>query len=161
MRHAFTLFELVITLVIVGIVAAIAAPRITSANEGTRIEAAESRIASEMLAASESARANGSSRSVLLDADKDQFIVYEGANGPSGSTILTINLGASPYRIDVTSTSIPSTPGYLVVDGYGIFDRNLKFIAAADSISKTITIHVPSEVVEGASGLGSGGGGGR
>ncbi len=143
MRHAFSLIELVMVVAIIAVLAAVAAPRIASANAGARIEAVESRLTSESLAASESARATGTSRSIVIDADSDRFLVYGGHAGAVGSPLSVVDFGASPYSADITGWS-QGAKGHVPIDGYGIFPLGIKVSVTIGGVSRTLTLDLPS-----------------
>lgn len=156
MQHAFSLLELIIVIAIIAILAAVAAPRIGSAGVATRIDAFESRLASEVASIGESARAAGSSRSIVFDTDTESMLAYEGSTGVRGDPLRTIGFGESPYSVDITGWS-ESGAGYVTVDGFGIYSKGFKVNVAVDDLIRVVTIRVPSPDAEAAP-VGGGGG---
>lgn len=145
MRHAFTLIELVVTLVIVGIVAAIAVPRMASAQVSNRLDAVAARLDSEFVGAGELARARGESLTIQISASTDTLRVYKGA-GASRSTLLkTVDFSAAPYQADITATNIADGSGYLTVDAFGIYEAGAKVVYNIGGVSRSITVTGPTK----------------
>ncbi len=72
-RKGFTFIEMVIVVLIVGIVAAIAAPRYSASLERFRVEAAARKIAADLERARGNARSTGTSRTVEFDVALNQY----------------------------------------------------------------------------------------
>ncbi|MEM9372419.1 MAG: prepilin-type N-terminal cleavage/methylation domain-containing protein [Planctomycetota bacterium] len=157
MRRAFSLFELVVVVGIIAVLAAIAVPRLASGNLGVRLDAFEARIQAETLAAGELARSVGSARSIVVDPSNDLLLIYEGDSGVSGTPLVTIDFSAAPYGIDITDWS-EGDKGHIVADGFGVFDSGFKVTAAIDGLSRSVTVDLPSPEPT-ADALGAGGGG--
>lgn len=143
MRHAFSLFELLLVIAIIAILAAVAAPRIGSANVGARITAFSARAETEVLFAQQSARDSGVSRSIVIDTDAETMSVYTGSGGATGTLLRSIEFGASPYSVDIDAWT-GEDPGFVVVDAYGVFSNAMKIRFFADGVPGVASIDVPS-----------------
>lgn len=158
MHRAFTLVELLITLVIVGVVAAIAAPRFLSAGVPVRLDAVESRLQSEFLAASDLARSRGESMVIQVSMDLDVIRVYDANDRTRDGLYKTVKFAISPYTVDITGTNIADSDGYLLIDGHGMFEATAKITYETDGQSRNVTLDLPTAAAP--VGGGSVGGGG-
>src|SRR6185436_19007970 len=95
----FTLVELVVVLCIMGVVAAIAAPRYGAAIARQRVDGAANRIASDLAYARSVARMTSSSVNVVFDPPHDRYAI-PGAPDPitNGPGAYTVDLSLAPYR---------------------------------------------------------------
>src|SRR5262245_2430022 len=102
---AFTLVELVMVLVLIGLMAALAAPRYASSLTRYRVEAAARRVAADLAYAQARARATGVTRVVAFDRQADCYTLVGEAhlNEPANSYIVDLTL--SPYRSSITSAN--------------------------------------------------------
>jgi prepilin-type N-terminal cleavage/methylation domain-containing protein len=148
-RRGFSLIEVVVTLLIIGIVAAIAAPRLAAASSGSRIEAAEQRIQSVFQTAGEMARARGETITLQVDTDADAIFLFDGLTVDRDTLIGIARLGESPYEVDIQTTNITDPDGFIIIDGYGIFAEAPKIRIASQDLQRVVAISVPVAVVAG------------
>jgi len=102
-RAAFTLAELVVVMAMIGILAAIAAPRYASSLSKFRIEAATQRIIGDLRAARRQANITSTSTVFTLDAANSTYTITGMSRFDRRGGIYTVNLGAEPYYATVTS----------------------------------------------------------
>jgi prepilin-type N-terminal cleavage/methylation domain-containing protein len=106
MNRAFSLIELVIVLAIVAIAAAIAVPAFTDASAGRELHAAQRMILADIDAAKLRARATSTTHTIRFYPDKERYIVAEGTDITRADILLTRDLAASPFSMDLDDTSL-------------------------------------------------------
>jgi prepilin-type N-terminal cleavage/methylation domain-containing protein len=128
----FTLVELVVVLCIMGVVAAIAAPRYGAAIARQRVDGTANRIASDIAYARSLARMASSSVSIVFDPVHDRYAI-PGAPDPitNGQAPYVVDLSMAPYRANLSGGSSAINGGIvpalgnsgatttLSFDGYG------------------------------------------
>lgn len=143
MRRAFSMIELVIVVLIIGMVAAVAVPRLTSAQSGSRLVAAENRLLSEFGAVGEQALAMGQSHTIQFHVPTSEFRVYEGSPPALGSLVRTVRLGQEPYRVQIVSTTIGNPDGFIVVNGHGMYSAGAKVQISVGGSVRAVTVEGP------------------
>lgn len=131
--RAFSLVELVLVLLLLGVIAAIAAPRLSASMERSRALAAAQRVAADLEAARSAAMAASASRKVIFAPAKSAY----GGGGLAGvldrgSGTYVVDLSRAPYNSTIPaasfgdSTSLRWTGVYdldaaqeVVFDGFG------------------------------------------
>ena len=93
-RPAYTLVELVLVLFIMGVVAAIAVPRLSQSAARQRVDGAASRIVSDLAYARSVARTSSSAVTVLFDPSRNRYAMA-GVRDPLRNT-------APPYIVDLS-----------------------------------------------------------
>ena len=109
-RAGFTLFELVITLAVMGILAAIAVPRYANSIGRYRAESAARRVAADLLLARASAKAASSPRSVTFDAAAGSYTVAGVRNPDHPGAPYKVDLAADPYRVKLDFADFGGAP---------------------------------------------------
>lgn len=138
--RAFSLVELLIVLAIIGIAAAIAAPRYGGAVNRYRAQLAAQRLGEELLAAGERARVTQSVVRITLDAAGDSVAgVY--TSGPrNGQSLGTTRLGRGPYHADLTDVWTEKGNGEFAFLATGQADSEARATLRAGDVSVTVTI---------------------
>ena len=117
--RAFTLIELVVVMAILGIVAAIASPRMGQAMTRRRLDACEHRIIADINLARSTARATSSPVSMRFRVSNDSYQILGMVDPDSGSSTYNIELTRSPYHASIQSVDFAGTNTF-VFDGYGV-----------------------------------------
>lgn len=144
---AFTLLELVIVILIIGIITAVAQPRFASALSNYRVEAAANRLAADLGYASSMARVSSRPVIVRFYADGDGSLHYYRFDGladphvpgrPSDpdqpSTWYTVWLNEEPY-----DSQWVEMPAMIEFDIYGLPDRDAQWVIRCGSRQRTVS----------------------
>lgn len=106
--EGFTLIELVIVVLILGIMAAVAAPRYRDSLSRFRVEATAKRVASDLQYARRIAKTSGAEQSVEFTPNADQYELV-GVSHPDHPD--------SGYVVDLSKTGYPATLALVDFDG--------------------------------------------
>ncbi|XHC25877.1 MAG: prepilin-type N-terminal cleavage/methylation domain-containing protein [Phycisphaerales bacterium] len=116
----FSLVELVVVMLILGVIAAIAAPRFGHASTTFRLEAAINKIEADLKYAAQMARAQSRTVKVTFDPDTDSYTIT-GVDGPlDGVANYTVNLAEPPYEVQIADVRFTlGTSSTFRIDGHG------------------------------------------
>ena len=137
--RAFTLIELVLVLVIIGIMGAIAMPKYASAVSRYRADAAARRIASDLGYARSLAIATSTSTSVQFHCDTSTYQIAAVAD-PDHGGVFTVALANDPYLASFSSATAVSNAFIVTYNGYGIPTSTPTIVVTSGSTSRTVTI---------------------
>lgn len=143
MRRAFSLLEMVIALAIIAALAVVAVPRLSAAQTGSRLEAAENRILSEYQSAAELARARGSGVTIHFSTANDRMTISEGTAAAPGAELRRVEFAAAPYECDLTAITSLTVPGSIDVDAFGIYSQSAKVSFRVGGVTRAITLSGP------------------
>jgi len=129
-RQGFNLFELVMVLAIMGIVAAIAAPRFGQASARYRADVAARRICKDLDLASRAARNAGASRTLKFEKSGDAYTI---------SSIAGLQKSSDTYRVDLSSEPYRGRADQVTFNGYGQADSSGTVVLKCGDITRTIT----------------------
>lgn len=151
-RRGFTLVELVIVVVLIGIVGTIAVPRFAAANARYRADAAADVIADALRDVSFAARSRSDSVRCVFDTDRDQF---SATVVRTGETIADFAMSGPPYAADITAVSSKDGTANLDIDGLGEFNQSFDIRIAVDGERRAVMLNAATgEITVGSAALG-------
>jgi len=117
-RDAFTIVELVMVLLVIGIMTAVAAPRYSSALASQRSNTAARRIAADLRLAQDYARRSSQVQTVTFDGVADGYAISPMPDVDRSNATYNVSIAAAPYSADVVSASFGGGPA-VQFDIYG------------------------------------------
>ena len=138
-RRGFTLIELVMVVIIVGIMSAIVAPRIFTSLAYHHVEAAAKRVQVDLELARRQARATSASQTVqfLVNADSYSLPAMNDLDRPG--SIYSVDLSTAPYEASILSADFGGD-AVLIFDGYGVPDSAGQVIVESGGYRRTIFV---------------------
>jgi len=115
---AFTLLELVMVIVIVGIMAAMAVPRFAGHLARTRVDAAVTRVSADIKAAKRRAKLAGQSQTITFDVANGTYTVATWTSLKDSSDAYVVSLADAPYEATISSIDLGGDAA-ITFDGYG------------------------------------------
>ncbi len=137
-RRGFTLAELVVALLLVGILAAIALPKWTNALRRQRLAMAANRIVADIHRAQAAAYASSSYRIITFVTGTHQYSISGLSSLESNSAAYNVRLGDEPYQCRLISVWGQTGTQLLSFNGYGETASGGNIVIAAGSDQKTI-----------------------
>ncbi|WP_432798851.1 prepilin-type N-terminal cleavage/methylation domain-containing protein [Poriferisphaera sp. WC338] len=137
-NRAFSLIELVLVLVLIGIVAAIAMPRISNASSQYMLESASQRALYEIEYAKAIAKATSSSYTMHFDS-AGQRIYLSGPNGKADDGVVReLNLNDSIYEVSMNIDLSGETS--FIINGFGMPEKMYEFDLYRGSYKQKINV---------------------
>lgn len=118
-RRAFSLLELVLVLVILGIAAAIAVPRHAAALARYRAQTCARRVEADLARARSLAQETSSDQAVVFDPAADCYTLAGWDDPDRPGQPYTVALGGDPHRADLVAASFGSG-STVTFNGYGL-----------------------------------------
>lgn len=137
-RHGFTLIELVIVTMIIGIVSVVAAPRFSEALSMYRVEAAARQLRSDLEKARMHAKTTSANRLVQFDVDGDSYTVpgMPDIDHPSQDYRILVE---SRFCVKIVSADCGGD-AELSFSGFGSPDSNATIVLQAGSHQMTVLV---------------------
>ena len=149
-RQGVTMMDLVVSVLITAILAAIAAPRLAHAVASYRVQALTNRVLADLKLAQETARSTGQKETVTFDPASNQYSMSSITAMDAPNAAYSLDVSDYPYNGILTSASF-SGQSAVTFDGYGFPDSSGVIELAAGAETQIITI-------SGATGIASAGG---
>lgn len=116
--NGFSLLELIIVIVIIGVVTAVAMPKFAHAGSGRRLSAAKKTLLSDIAMVKLRARATSRVHLIKFYPDEEIYIIVEGTEITRDSIILSRDLKVDPFNLGISRTSLGVNP-YATITVYG------------------------------------------
>lgn len=116
--RGFTLIELVMVMVIVGIMGAMAVPRFVGFLGNARANSAITRIKSDLVAARRRAKQTGQHQTILFDTTNNEYQIAGWESLQRTGDPYTVHLAADPYQATLVTADFDGS-ATLVFDGWG------------------------------------------
>lgn len=138
-RHAFTLVELAITILIIGILTATAAPKFANAVRTMRVEAACRRIKADLALARQSAISASDDKLVQFTTDSGVYSIPGLSSLDRPSASYSVDLSQAPYRVTIISAMLGSDTN-IQFDYFGQPDTGGVITVGSGSATGTVTV---------------------
>lgn len=135
----FSLFELVVVLVIIGTIAAIAVPRYAESDARYRAEAAARRIVADLALARTRAYTSGETVTVTFDVPADMLSAPGMRGLDKASSDYVVRFAEAPYRARLISADFGGLPT-VDFDGYGMPSSGGSVVVRVGRTQKTIVL---------------------
>ena len=135
----FTLFELVIVLSIMGVIAAIAVPRYARSVASYRAEAAARRVGADLMIAKAKAKAASSPRTVTFNTTAGTYTISGLRHLDKSTAPYTVDLRGAPYYATIEFADFGGTP-QAQFDMYGSLAWDGKVVVRAGERAWTVSL---------------------
>lgn len=138
-RHGFTLADVMITVLIIGILSAIATPRLADTLGTLTLEAAAKQVTADLRYARQYAKTRGKSQSVTFDASSDSYELNGINDLHHSSEPYVVVLSDSNIPVGIDSATFGSSPT-VTFDRYGKPDYGGTIVISKNGETKTIAV---------------------
>ena len=117
--NAFSLMELVVVMIIIGVVAAVAVPRFSSASTRQRAQAAARRIEADLNRLQRYAYQTSTSQGAVFDTTTHAYAMAGMPDPDKPGKYYIVSLADEPYQATIAEANFSGQPKF-EYDGYGI-----------------------------------------
>lgn len=139
-RRGFSMIELVMVIVIVGVIVSIAAPRFAEGGSGRRLNAARNAILDDIQIIKLRARATGKAHTIKFYPNSDMYAAFEGLDINKSAIVLARTLSESPFNVDLSNTNL-DTDQAVVVSPMGDLEKSFSVGILDSGVEKRVEIH--------------------
>lgn len=139
-RHrGFTMLEMVITMLVLGIMAAVTLPRFLQSLDHYRADAAARQLQADLQLAQRTARTTGSAESISFDVTGHRYSFSSLADPNRGANVYTVDLADAPYYCSLSTVAFADRPS-ITFDGYGFPNAAGKITVASGDEVRTLSL---------------------
>ena len=145
-RWGASLIELVISVLVLGILAAVAAPVYSTSLLKYRVELAAQRINQDVVQAQRTARQTNSNCTITFDLNSDSYSISGMTSLDRASQAYRIAVNSSPYNVDIVTLATASQPSTalstvaVAFNRFGMPDQGASITVRAGAFDKRIDI---------------------
>ncbi len=135
--------EVVVTILILGIIAGIAMPRLTSSLAAYRAEAAAKRLMSDLVLAQKRALTTGSRETVTFNLVTNRYAFPTIADPDGNGSLYEVDLTEYPYHAEISRATF-ATAQSVTFDGYGFPNSSGKVALNSGGVVRVVYIDAAS-----------------
>ena len=145
-RWGVSLIELVISVLVLGILAAVASPVYTTSLLKYRVELAAQRITQDVVQAQRAAQQTNSNCTITFDLNSDSYSISGLNSLDRASQTYRIAVDSSPYNVDIVTLATASQPSTalstvaVAFNRFGMPDQGASITVRAGTFEKRIDI---------------------
>ena len=145
-RAGFTLVELVVVVLILGVIASASVPKILARQDKWRVQSAARHLAHDLRQLSKYALAKSQSYTVTFQLTQDQYVMPTVIDPAHPGQTYQVNL-RSLYGVDITLTTIPGMmPQSITWSGHGTPNMPVVVFLARNSEQAAVIVSVTGDV---------------
>lgn len=144
--RAFSLVELILVVAIIGVVSAIAMPRLGSVLDTHRVDQAASKLANDLELLRTAARASTTTTQLTVSGKNSTWRLSGLADTAPGSPESTVNLTQAPYFATFDNNLVPDEY-QLTFDANGVPSETFKFVIRSGAQSRFVTVYRPGGAI--------------
>jgi prepilin-type N-terminal cleavage/methylation domain-containing protein len=144
-RRAFTIIELILVMLVLGILASVAAPRYREAMASYRADAAAKRVAGDLRMVRQYARKTSSIQTVQFDAAANTYVAASLPDLNRPGTTYAVDLTGSEYVTDVTAATF-GAGSTVQFDIFGRPDMTGSITLQSGSRTRTVSVDAAGNV---------------
>jgi prepilin-type N-terminal cleavage/methylation domain-containing protein len=122
-RSAFSMIEMVLVVVIMGIIVAIAAPKFADAESGRKLSSAKNIVERDIQTIKLRARATGKQHIIAFYPDDEMYVCFEGSDIDRDAIVFARILTDDPINVELSRTNIGGDEN-IVVSAFGELEQD-------------------------------------
>lgn len=139
-RRAFSLIELAVVILVLGILSAVSVPRFADALRYHRISAAADRIVADLVRAQSAAYGSSTSKTVTFNVAASTYEVAGVSSLDRSSGSYVVDLKVSPYLSSLVTVWDQTGIQSITFNGYGLPDKGGTIVVGCSGAQKVISI---------------------
>ncbi|MCY2973720.1 MAG: type II secretion system protein [Planctomycetota bacterium] len=145
-KSGFTLLELSVTIMIIGILAAVAVPVYSDSLARFRVDIAAQRIAQDIATTQRSARQTNSTQTVTFTTSDDSCVINGLSSLDRVSQPYRVSFNQSPYQVDISSLVTAANPSSqlpsvsVAFNSFGMPDQGISVTVRAGAFQKRVDL---------------------
>lgn len=139
-RRAFSLLELTVVILVLGILSAASVPRFADAYRQHCVSAAADRIAADLVRAQSAAYGSSTSKTVTFDVSASSYEIAGVRPLDRSSGPYVVDLKVSPYESSLVTVWNQTGLQTITFNGYGLPDKGGSVVVACGGIQKVVLV---------------------
>lgn len=155
-RWGFSLVDLVVTMLIMGLMASVSVPRFGAMLAEYRVDSAATRLAADLKFAQQYARTHGASETVTFDVPGNRYTFSSAKDPDSALNVYSVDLSQHPWQstlaavyvvVEVEGAKSRSARNAVTFSGFGFPSEGLVIVLRYGTVARYVTLDAVSGAV--------------